>query len=132
MRRKLPNRRRSESRRVVWQPPLNPSAAEQTIYISIGFFEDGLTPREVFYDSGYRTGSDLETLACDVCICLSIFLQHDGVSMDDFTKSLARELNLRTGKAEFASLVGVFIAELLKPPAWAAQVLAAQEQEDQV
>ena len=52
--------------------------------------------------------------------------------MDDFTKSLARELNLRTGKTEFASLVGVFIAELQKPPVWAAQVLAAQDQEDVV
>lgn len=132
MRKRLPNRRRSESRRVVWQSPLNPSAAEQTIYIGIGFCEDGLTPREVFYDNGYRTGSDLETLASDVCICLSIFLQHDGVSIGDFAKSLARERNLRIGKAEFASLVGVFIAELQKPPAWAAQVLATQDQEDEV
>jgi hypothetical protein len=131
MRKRLPNRRRSESRKVTWQSPINQSAAEQTIYISIGYLADGLTASEIFYDSGYRTGSDLETLASDVCICLSIFLQHDGVCMESFSKSLAREVNLRTGKEDAASLVGVFIAELLKPPAWAAQVLAAQAPENE-
>lgn len=125
MRKQLSNRRRSESRRVKWRSPLDAMAPENTIHITVGFDEDGLTPREIFYDGGYRSGSDLETLASDICIMLSIFLQHDGVVIDDFAKSLAAERSRYSNAEEPASLVGVLVAQLRQPPSWTDAVLGS-------
>lgn len=125
MRKQLSNRRRSESRRVKWRSPLDAMARESTIHITVGFDEDGLTPREIFYDGGYRSGSDLETLASDICIMLSIFLQHDGVVIDDFAKSLAAERSRYSNADEPASLVGVLVAQLRQPPSWTDAVLGS-------
>ena len=77
----LPPRRRSEARRIEWVSPLNPDGWPQKIYVTIGYDEaDALTPREIFYDAGYKSGSDMETLLRDLCIVLSVLLQHEGVS----------------------------------------------------
>ena len=127
MRKALPNRRRSESRRVKWRSPLDAMAPENTIHITVGYDEDGLTPREIFYDGGYKSGSDLETLASDICILLSIFLQHDGVVIEDFAKSLAYERNRFTDQKDPASIVGVLVEQLRQPPAWAGALTQAAD-----
>jgi len=75
-RQRLPDRRRSETRKITWQPPYNVDAPTTKIYVTIGYAEDALRPVEIFYDSGYRSGSDLETLVSDLCILLSVLLQH--------------------------------------------------------
>jgi hypothetical protein len=125
-RRTLPNRRRSEARKVTWTPPHNLDAPETKIYITIGYDDDGLRPVEIFYDGGYRSGSDLETLVRDLCIVLSVLIQHQDIKIETFTASLARELDLRTSEKSFGSLVGVLIEQLSIAPQWAEQ-LAAQD-----
>lgn len=125
MRKALPSRRRSESRRVVWCSPLDTMATQKAIHITVGYDEDGLTPREIFYDGGYKSGSDLETMASDLCIILSVFLQHVGVSIESFNTSLAAEKNRHSGSMDPASLIGVLIAQLQIAPQWADTVLAA-------
>ena len=122
-----PNRRRSESRKIKWRPPHNPDAPETNIYVSIGYAEDGLTPVEIFYDSGYRSGSELETMISDLCIVLSIAIQYDGIGAEDFTKSISRERDLILGETRPGSLIGVLLDELTRPPSWAEAVLAARD-----
>jgi hypothetical protein len=122
----LPPRRRSEARRIEWISPLNPDGWPQKIYVTIGYDEaDALTPREIFYDAGYKSGSDMETLLRDLCIVLSVLLQHDGVELDLFMSSISREVNIRTDQAEMGSIVGVLIKELNTPPQWAGEIAAA-------
>ena len=121
-RRTLPNRRRSEARKITWTPPHNLDAPETKIYVTIGYAEDGLRAVEIFYDGGYRSGSDLETLVSDLCIVLSVLIQHQDIKIETFTASLARERDLRTSKEEFGSLVGVLIEQLSIPPQWADQL----------
>ena len=118
-RQKLAPRRLSETRKIAWVSPANQNGWPQTIYITIGYDGDGITPREIFYDSGYKSGSDMEALISDVCILLSIVIQHDGVNLEAFLKSLASETNERTKVEEMGSIVGVLLAELKKPPEWA-------------
>ena len=118
-RQKLAARRRSETRKIAWVSPANQNGWPQTIYITIGFDAHGITPREIFYDSGYKSGSDMEALISDVCILLSIIIQHDGVDMEAFSKLLSSETNERTKAEEMGSIVGVLIKELKKPPEWA-------------
>ena len=118
-RQKLAARRRSETRKIAWVSPANQNGWPQTIYITIGFDADGITPREIFYDSGYKSGSDMEALISDVCILLSIIIQHDGVDMEAFSKLLSSETNERTKAEDMGSIVGVLIKELKKPPEWA-------------
>lgn len=126
-----PSRRRSESRKIKWRPPHNPDAPETNIYVSIGYAEDGLTPVEIFYDSGYRSGSELETMVSDLCIVLSIALQYDGISAAEFTKSISRERDLVLGQERPGSLVGVLLEELTREPQWAEAVKAAREDNDE-
>ena len=114
-RQKLPERRLSETRKIAWTSPSNPDGWPQTIYVTVGFDLDGVTPREIFYDSGYKSGSDMEALISDICILLSVFIQHDGVDLDLFSKSLSCETKERTKTVEMGSLVGILISELKKP-----------------
>ena len=121
----LPSRRRSEARRIEWVSPLNPDGWPQKIYITIGYDEaDALTPREIFYDAGYKSGSDMETLLRDLCIVISVLLQHDGVSIGGFMGSISREVNLRTDLVEMGSIVGVLLKELNTPPQWMDELVA--------
>lgn len=121
-RKQLPSRRFSESRALEWRPPLNTNAPLSDIHITISYDDDGITPREIFYDGGYKSGSDLEALASEICIVLSIFLQHRDVDISQFAKSLTQDLDLRLGRQTWASLVGLFIAELQEPPTWERQL----------
>ena len=126
-RERLPSRRRSESRKITWHPPHNPDAPETNIHVTIGYAEDGLRPVEIIYDAGYRSGSDLETLVSDLCIVLSVMIQHRDVRVEDFAHSLSKELDLRSGQQTFGSLVGVLIEQLLTPPAWAEALMTIVE-----
>lgn len=125
-RRTLPTRRRSEARKITWTPPHNPDAPETKIYVTIGYDHDGLRPVEIFYDGGYRSGSDLETLVSDLCIVLSVLIQHQDIEIEAFSASLARELDLRTSKEAFGSLVGVLIEQLSISPHWSEQLAAIE------
>ena len=125
-RKPLNSRRPSEARRIEWISPLNPDGWPQKIYVTIGYDEaDALTPREIFYDAGYKSGSDMETLLRDLCITLSVLLQHDGVDLNVFMSSISREVNMRTDQAEMGSIVGVLLKELNTPHQWASELKVA-------
>jgi hypothetical protein len=127
--RKRPSARRcSESRRVEWLSPLNPDGWPTRIFVTIGYRDDAITPCEIFYDSGYKTGSDMETLLTDICVVLSVLIQHEGVKLDEFMSSISREINLRTDQVEMGSIVGVLLQELRKPPQWIADLPAPQSE----
>lgn len=110
-RRRLPNRRYSENRKLFWK--------ERTIYLSVGYGPDGLEPREVFYADGYRSGSDMEALVSDLCIALSVVLQHEGVTVASLRKSMGQAFDVRTGDPMPASILGLLLEELARPPQWA-------------
>ena len=110
-RRRLPERRRSENRKLV--------RGGQTIYLTVGYGPDGLEPKEVFYADGYRSGSDMEALVSDLCIALSVFLQHEGVTVASLRKSMGQTFDLRTGDPMPASILGLILEELSRPPVWA-------------
>ena len=81
-RRRLPHRRRSENRRLVW--------AGQTIFLTVGYGSDGTEPKEIFYSAGYRSGSDMAALVSDLCIALSVMLQHEGVTVASLSRSMGQ------------------------------------------
>lgn len=111
-RKRLPERRLSENRKLV--------RGGQTIYLTVGYGPDGLEPKEVFYADGYRSGSDMEALVSDLCIALSVFLQHEGVTVASLKKSMGQTFDLRTGDPMPASILGFILEELSRPPEWAA------------
>jgi len=100
-----------------------PTAPEVTIHVTISYGPDLRRPIEIFYAGGYRAGSDLETMVCDMCIVLSHMLQHD--DMPDpyrILRTIAREEDPVTGDMRPASLVGLLLEELRRPPHWLATV----------
>ena len=107
-RRRLPPRRHSETRRLAW--------AGQTIHVTVGY-DDRLQPKEIFYAGGYRSGSDMEALVSDLCIALSVMLQHDGVTAAALGKSMGETFDVRTGEPMPASILGLLLEELARPPA---------------
>ena len=117
-RRRLPERRLSENRKLV--------RGGQTIYLTVGYGPDGLEPKEVFYADGYRSGSDMEALVSDLCIALSVVLQHEGVTVASLRKSMGRTFDVRTGDPMPASILGLILEELSRPPQWAEAAMHAQ------
>ena len=107
-RRRLPERRLSETRRLVW--------AGQTIHVTVGHGPDSLEPREIFYAGGYRSGSDMEALVSDLCVALSVMLQHEGVTAAALRKSMGDTFDVRTGEPMPASILGLLLEELTRPP----------------
>ncbi len=107
----LPPRRPSETRKLDW--------AGQSVFITIGYGADHLTPCEIFYNSGYRSGSDMAALVSDLCIALSVMLQHEGVTSGSLRKSMSQAFDLRTGRVMPASILGLLLDEISKPPDWA-------------
>lgn len=75
-------------------------------------------PREIFYSGGFRSGSDLEYQMQDVCVMLSLLLQH-GVEPTAIAKSMARR-ETAMGELEYATIVGCITEEISNPPAWVA------------
>ena len=129
-RRRLPDRRLTETRRVVHTTP---DGRETVVSVSIGYDPaEPLRPREVFYDAGYRSGADLEFVVQDLCVIVSLLLQH-GVD----PREIGRSLSVSYGPDEaphHGSLAGTVAAELLVPPVWAEPVdeesKGSMEQED--
>ncbi len=115
----LPPRRPSEIRKLAW--------AGCTIYVSVGYGPDGLEPREIFYSGGYRSGSDMEALVSDLCIALSVMLQHGGVTAAGLAKSMGETFDVRTGDPMPASVLGVLLEELQRPPERAARMAGSGE-----
>ena len=107
-RRRLPARRPSETRRL--------ARAGQTIHVTVGYEADSLEPREIFYSGGYRSGSDMEALVSDLCIALSVMLQHEGVTVAALRKSMGESFDVRTGDPMPASILGLLMEELARPP----------------
>ena len=116
----LPPRRPSETRKLQW--------AGQTVYVTIGYDEGHVHAREIFYDGGYRSGSDMEALVSDLCIALSVMLQHEGMTAASLAKSMSSEVELRTGREHPASILGLLLYELERPPAWSADLANALRQ----
>lgn len=110
-------RRPSESRRLAWNGG--------RVFVTVGYRDDHLTPCEIFYDSGYRSGSDMELLVSDLCIALSVMLQQEGVTAASLAKSMSQSFDLRTGKPEPGSILGLLLAEIARPPAWSADLANA-------
>ncbi|WP_170566227.1 hypothetical protein [Ruegeria atlantica] len=110
----LPPRRPAETRKLSW--------AGQTVYVTVGYDADHLRPREIFYNGGYRSGSDMEALVSDLCIALSVMLQHDGVTAASLARSMSTAVDLRTGTPKPAAILGLLLAELERPPAWSAEL----------
>ena len=80
MRRVLPRRRAAETFGMqFWNQPFT---------VTVGFFEDG-TPGEVFIDSR-KTGGDVEAVARDAAVTLSLGLQH-GVPIESLRHAVTRD-----------------------------------------
>jgi hypothetical protein len=102
---RLPNRRPSVIRTVVWHEP-DGSATECTI--GIGYHLNGRVA-EVFA-SDLKIGSGMRSLLEDAAVIMSIALQH-GVAPEELVRSMGRQPISETETAP-ASLIGA-IAEVL-------------------
>lgn len=107
----MPQRRLSETRKVV-------TVDGASVYLTVGYDPDTPErPREVFYSSGFRSGSQLEFQVQDICVLLSLMLQH-GFTAGQLVKSLSkREQPDRS--AEYGSFTGLIAHQLTLPPEWA-------------
>ena len=113
-RRRLPHRRLTETRQVVHR---SPDGRETPLSVSIGYDPvEPARPREVFYDAGYRSGADLEFVVQDLCVIVSLLLQH-GVDPQEIGRSLSVSYGA-DDTARHGSLAGTIVAELLMPPQW--------------
>ena len=89
----LPQRRRAETFTVIhWDQPF---------VVTVGFFDDG-TPGEVFID-GCKTGTDIESIARDAGVLLSLALQH-GVPPETIRHAVTRGAS-----EEPASILGAVV-----------------------
>ena len=82
-RKRLPSRRPSEVRKIKM-------SNGQSLYVTLGY--DPMVPdvpKEVFYDRGFREGAELQFIANDTCIMISLLLQA-GYTANDISKSLSK------------------------------------------
>ena len=107
-------RRPNETRKLAWKG--------QTVFVTIGYRDDHVTPCEIFYASGYRAGSDMEVLVGDLCIALSVMLQQQAMTIGILRKSMSEAFDMQTGKREPASILGLLLEELGRPPEWSADL----------
>jgi hypothetical protein len=102
MRQILPQRRRAETFTVIhWHQPF---------VVTVGFFDDG-TPGEVFID-GCKTGNDIESIAHDAAVLLSLALQH-GVP-----PQIIRHAVTRGASEEPASILGAVVDSITTKSFW--------------
>ena len=93
MRRVLPQRRAAETFHLrIWK---------QLFSVTVGFYADG-TPGEVFID-GCKTGNDIESIARDAAVLLSLALQH-GVPPETIRHAITRGAS-----EEPASILGAVV-----------------------
>jgi hypothetical protein len=98
MRRVLPQRRAAETFGLkFWSQPFT---------VTVGFYADG-TPGEVFID-GCKTGNDIESIARDAGVLLSLALQH-GVDVATIAHAITRD---SSGAA--ASILGAIVDAIAK------------------
>jgi hypothetical protein len=96
IRRTLPQRRASETFDLrFWS--LN-------FTVTVGFYADG-TPGEVFIDGG-KTGQDIQSMARDAAVVLSLALQH-GARIEAIRHAVTRN-----GSGEAASILGAIVDRL--------------------
>ncbi|WP_171182354.1 hypothetical protein, partial [Ruegeria sp. HKCCD8929] len=96
IRKNLPHRRFTETRRIS-------IPRGQTVHLSVGYDpKNPARPREVFYSGGLKSGSDLEYHMQDMCVLISLLLQHD-MDPADIARSLSRR-EAETGGVTYASL----------------------------
>ena len=111
-RHRLPHRRLTETRSIVHTTP---DGRATPVSVSIGYDPASpARPREVVYDAGHRSGADLEFAVQDLCVVLSLLLQH-GVD----PREIGRSLSVSYGPDEaphHGSLAGTIAAELTVPP----------------
>ena len=93
MRQALPQRRAAETFNIrFWNQPFT---------VTVGFYADG-TPGEVFID-GPKTGQDIQSIARDAAVILSLALQH-GVPL-----ATIRRASTRGTHGEAASILGAIV-----------------------
>jgi hypothetical protein len=100
MRKVLPQRRRSDTFKV------RHGGQNAAYHVTIGYFDDGKLG-EVFLSTN-KSGSQMEALARDIAILMSLNLQH-GCAMETMRDALTRE-----GDGSASTLAGA-IADLLAP-----------------
>ena len=93
MRRTLPHRRASETFDLRWR--------SQNFTVTVGFYADG-SPAEVFID-GCKTGNDIQSIARDAGVLLSLALQH-GVPPETIRHAVTRGAS-----EEPASILGAVV-----------------------
>jgi hypothetical protein len=93
MRRVLPQRRAAET--------FNLRFWNQSFTVTVGFYRDG-TPGEVFVGVG-KTGTDIESIARDAAVLLSLALQHR-VSPETISRAITRGAS-----EEPASILGAVV-----------------------
>lgn len=120
-RRRLPGRRLCDTVRVVHRT----DGSETRFFVTVGYHPDEpMRPVEVFYSGGFRAGADLEVIAQDAAVLVSLLLQH-GASVEDVAHSLARRENAM-GQDVASSLIGSMVEVLAQPPSWAEELAAAR------
>ena len=55
----------------------------------------------------------------DLCIAISVMLQHEGVTVATLGKSMSETFDILTGESAPASVLGVLLGELSHPPGFA-------------
>ena len=58
----------------------------------------------------------MEALVSDLCIALSVMLQHEGVTAATLRKSMGEAFDQLTGETVPASVLGLLLEELCRPP----------------
>ena len=116
-RKKLPSRRLSEVRKIKLEN-------DQSLYVTLGYDPKfPSVPKEVFYDRGFREGAELQFIANDMCIMISLLLQAQ-YSAKDIAKSLSKTtLDTPAGEvSKHGSMVGMIVEQLQIAPLWSEEV----------
>ena len=127
----LPGRRLAEIRSVAHRAP---DGRPHTLTLAIEYHPaEPLRPREVAYLAGHRSGAELERDLRDLCAVLSALLRL-GAEPAEIARALAEEGGQggggeawgdgdgkRDGGTPGGSRTAAILAELARPPAWAAQ-----------
>jgi len=102
---RLPDRRPSLTRKVVWAT----EASEHRFFVTLGVDPVTGALLEVFYADGQRTGSQLQHTIQDACVLISLLLQH-GVAPEAIGKSLSTAPVM--GEPRPATVVGAIVEAL--------------------
>lgn len=118
----LPSRRHAEIRSLAHRAP---DGRCSTLTLAIEYHpDDPLRPREVAYLAGHRSGAEIERDLRDLCAVLTALLRL-GAEPAEIERMLREEGDGGGGDAEHGpqdvSRAAAILAELSRPPSWAAQ-----------